>query len=44
MAVFQATTMVKMAKVARQSFHENYLSNMASYHLKRGSFELANAQ
>ena len=30
------------AKVAKQSFHENCLSNVASYHLKRGSLESAN--
>ena len=31
-------------KVAKQSFHENCLSNVVSSHLKRGSSELANAQ
>ena len=43
-AVSQATTMVKMAKVAKAKFSKNCLSNVASSHLKRGSFELANAQ
>ena len=31
-------------KVAKQSFHENCLSNVVSSHVKRGSSELANAQ
>ena len=36
-----AETMVNMAKVAKASFNKNCLSNVASSHLKRGSFELA---
>ena len=42
MAVSQATTMVKMAKVAKASFNKNCLSNVVSSHLKRGSFKTAN--
>jgi hypothetical protein len=34
----EASTMVEMAKVAKQSFHENCRSNVVSSHLKRGSF------